>query len=95
MRERIEGLIGTLDSERIRLAGEMAKWASVEATMSSMADNLGRNADLRRQVPGMDRLLKSMKGAVENARGIVHAGPTVLLQQKASLEKTLKMMDGE
>ena len=72
----------------------MAKWASVEATMSSMAENLGRNADLRSQVPGMDRLLVSMKSAVENARGIVHAGPTVLLQQKASLEKTLKMIDG-
>jgi hypothetical protein len=30
---------------------------------------------------------------VANARGIVHSGPTTLLQQKATLEKALKMMD--
>ena len=93
VRDRLEGLIKTIEKERIRLSGELAKWSSVEATLSSMADNLRKNAELRSQVPGMDRLLASMKGAVDNARGIVQSGPTVLLQQKASLQKTLKLMD--
>ena len=77
-----------MDKQRGELAGSMAKWQSVEATVTTRLVRLRQ--ELQSQgLAGVDGTLRDIERVLEDARGIVQRGPAVLLQDRAALSKHL------